>query len=151
MAVITHTRYPMVGGLPLATAAHEARGWATVHTLPPLKGSNPNPQGADGRTFRQKNFDAIEFSFDVVTYGNKDNDGNPYSDAHDGLRQNVAQLAAAIDTRDATVEFRDVYATGYRSAQVEVDPRSCDQINPTSVVFVLRFIVVSASWTWNPA
>lgn len=151
MPTLLSSTYPQVGTLALATPAHLARGWATIHTLPSLKGTNPDPQGVDGQTFRQKNHAAIEFDFDVIVMGLQNDSGVAYPDPHDGLRQNMDQLATAIDTRNATVELRHVYASGgYRSAQVEIDPRNLDQINPHTVRVTLRFVVVDATWTWTP-
>ncbi|HEX9765733.1 MAG TPA: hypothetical protein VGA36_03150 [Nitriliruptorales bacterium] len=152
MTWIVSDRYPMAGGLVLATPMVLAEDWAGVHNAPELRGEDFVATGVAGEVFQPRVAGASRLAVRLTITGAVDDDGDPVEVPDVGLRTAIAVLVAAVTTTTATKEFRDVFSDGsYLAAQCVMSLGPCRPLDDYTVAAVLDVKNLSGIWTLTAA
>jgi hypothetical protein len=152
MTWIVSPRYPMAGGLILASPRFLVEDWAGAHGAAALLGDDFTPDQGTGDVFQRRYLGPIRFAFPLKIFGDVDVDGNPVTPADVGLRTAVEAAKTAITTTTATKEFRDVYSDGsYMAGQAVMSVGPFRAIDMYAVQTVVDVKVVGGVWTLTAA
>lgn len=152
MTLIITPRYPIAGGLVLASPRYFCEEWAGVHSAPILEGDDFAPDQTDGEVFQRRYLGPIRFAFPLQIVGDVDVDGLPVNPPDVGLRTAVEAAKTAITTTTTTKEFRDVYSDGsYMAAQAVMSLGNVQVVDDYSVQAIVDVKVPGGVWTLTAA
>lgn len=143
------TEYAELDGTPLATAAWDTLSLLDLYEAPEVRGDDPVVPYRRGSLPYRRITGAKPVTLPIIIYGDNDSDGNPHTDAREGLLANIDEFKNLIAdqprlTEDGTRLLRHYTpgAAGNRVGEVQVIGNlGLTEVAPTTVQGALELLV----------
>lgn len=146
--------YLEIDGLDLANQAWWVESLAPLFSIQKRGNDKPMPGAAGARALKRRTT-SLSVSLTLYVYGDVDPDGTPFSDARQGLYENLRSLeddllADVADTRTAIWHLPTGSTPATRTAEVHVEAFTVKEGAPTEAKCSLELTFPAGRWTDVP-